>query len=118
MAELGNNQRENNTKKVDNHKEDNTLNENDELTEKEKDFELYVKTNFRRVFDYTLQHKKHIPCYFCDYVSKTNILKIGADEIYDHMEEEHQDITAEFKPDSSEFENDLHKEFLEFLFIG
>ena len=52
-------------------------------------------------FDYILQNKKHTPCYFCDYVSKSQILKIGADEISDHLEEEHQEIIAEFNPDSS-----------------
>ena len=94
------------------------MSEDDELTEKEKEFELYVKTNFRRVFDYSLQHKKQIPCYFCDYVSKSKILKIGADELSDHMEEEYQDITAAFNQDTSKFANDLVKEFLKFLIIG
>ena len=55
---------------------------------------------------------------FLWFVSKSQILKIGADEISDHLEEEYQEIIAEFNPDSSTFENYLHKEFLEFLIIG
>ena len=96
-----NNLSKNNTERVDDLEKEDTIYEDDQLTEKEKEFELYVKTNFRRVFDYILQNKKHTPCYFCDYVSKTQILNIGADEISDHLEEEHQEIIAEFNPDSS-----------------
>ena len=113
-----NNLSKNNTERVDDLEKEDTIYEDDQLTVKEKEFELYVKTSFRRVFDYVLQNKKHTPCYFCDYVSKSQILKIGADEISDHLEEEHQEIIAEFNPDSSTFENNLHKEFLEFLIIG
>ena len=52
---------ENNSKQCD---------EDIEKTDEEKSFDLYVKTNFPEVYDYYLTNQKHIPCYFCDYISK------------------------------------------------
>ena len=91
---------------------------NQQLSEEEKEFDLYVKTKFRKVFDYFYEKQKHVPCYFCDYNTESHILKYAADEISDHMDEKHEDIIAAFDPDSSKFENDLHKEFMKFLVIG
>ena len=83
-----------------------------------KEYELYVKTDFREVFDYFIENQKCVPCYFCDFTPKSKILKNLADELSDHMEEKHEQIIAAFDPDSSSFENNLHKEFLKFLVIG
>ena len=88
------------------------------LTEKEKEYELYVKTDFREVFDYFTENQKCVPCYFCDYTPKSNILKHIADELSDHMEENHEQIIAAFHPDTSNFENNLHEDFLKFSIIG
>ena len=88
------------------------------LTEGEKEFELYVKTNFRKVYDSFLENQKHLPCSFCEYISQSHILKYSADELSDHMEENHDEIVTAFNLDSSRFENDSCKEFLKFLLIG
>ena len=62
------------------HKTEHLNDQSAELTEKEKEYELYVKTDFREVFDYFTENQKCVPCYFCDYTPKSNILKHIADE--------------------------------------
>ena len=89
-----------------------------DLTEEEKEFDFYVKTNFRMVYDNVLKNKKHLHCYFCDFISKSKILKYSADELAEHMDEDHEEIISSFDPDCSKFDNDLGKEFLKFLVIG
>ena len=97
---------ENNSKQCD---------EDIEKTDEEKSFDLYVKTNFSEVYDYYLTNQKHIPCYFCDYISKSQVLKSIESEIINHMDTKHEDIIEVFKSDDIEIENIIHLEFLEFF---
>ena len=87
----------------------------DQQIEDERMFNLYVETNFPEIFDYFLTNEKHIPCYFCDYTSKSQVLKTIKDEVTEHMETHHEDIIAVFKADNTEIENITHLEFLEFF---
>ena len=84
--------------------------------EDEQMFDVYVKSNFPEVFDIYLTNQKHMPCYFCDYVSKRKSLKTIKNEITTHIETYHEDIIEVFKSDETEVENALHLEFLE-LFV-
>ena len=51
------------------------------------------------------------PCYFC-----SQILKHSADEMFEHIDEKHEEIITASDPHSSK--EDLGKEFLKFLVIG
>ena len=53
------------------HETGNLYDQNAILTEEEKQFESYVETKFRKVFDYFLENQKNFPCYFCDYTPKS-----------------------------------------------
>ena len=53
---------------------------------KKKSFELYVKTSFPEVYDYYLTNQKHIPYYFCDYLSQSQVLKSIENDIINHMD--------------------------------
>ena len=64
-----------------------------------------------------MTNNKHVTCYFCDFKSKSQILKNISDEVSDHVEEMHGEISATFDPDDFASENDMHKEFLEFVGI-
>ena len=86
-----------------------------QLIEEEEMFNLNVKTNFPEVFDYYLRNNKHIHCYFCDYISQSQVLKNIKDEITKHMEDNHENIIAVFKAENTEIENLTHLEFLEFF---
>ena len=86
-----------------------------QLIEEEEMFDLNVKTNFPEVFDYYLRNNKHIHCYFCDYISQSQVLKNIEDEITKHMEDNHENIIAVFKAENTEIENLTHLEFLEFF---
>ena len=68
-----------------------------QLIEEEEMFDLNVKTNFPEVFDYYLRNNKHILCYFCDYISQSQVLKNIEDEITKHIEDNH--IISVFKAD-------------------
>ena len=80
----------------------------------EKSFDLYVETSLPNIFDIYLANNRHVKCYFCDFISKSQILKNISDEVSDHMEEIHGEISAAFDPHNFNFINDLHHEFLEF----
>ena len=86
-----------------------------EETDEERSFDLYVKTNFSEIYDYYLTNQKHIPCYFCDYISKSQVLKSIENEMINHMDTNHEDIIEVFKSDDTEIENIIHLEFLEFF---
>ena len=79
-------------------------------------YDSYVETNFSEVYDLYLANQNHIPCYFCDYVSKSQSLKHIRTEIMRHMENNHEKIVEDFKSDNTEVENVLHLEILE-IFI-
>ena len=87
-----------------------------EERDEERSFDLYVKTNFSEIYDYYLTNQKHIPCYFCDYISQSQVLKIIENEMINHMDTNHEDIIEVFKSDDTEIENVIHLEFLE-LFV-
>ena len=89
---------------------------NDQQIEDEQIFDLNVKSNFPEVFELYLTNQNHIPCYFCDYISKSQALKDIKTEITKHMETNHEHIIKEFKSDNTEIENITHLEFLE-LFV-
>ena len=78
-------------------------------------FDSKVKTNFPEIFDNYLENKKHIYCYFCGYISHSQVLKNIEDEITEHMEDNHENIITAFKTDNTEIENLMHLEFLEFF---
>ena len=86
-----------------------------QLLEEEEMFDSKVKTNFPEIFDNYLENKKHIHCYFCDYISHSQVLKNIEDEITKHMEDNHENIITAFKTDNTEIENLMHLEFLEFF---
>ena len=46
-----------------------------QLIEEEEMFELNIETNFPEIFEYYLTNNKHIHCYFCDYISQSQVLK-------------------------------------------
>ena len=77
-------------------------------------FDLYVQSNFSEDFDFYIKKKNHIPCYFCDYLSRSQVLKNIKNEIATHMETNHEDIIEMFKSDNTEVENVYHLEFLDF----
>ena len=69
-----------------------------EKMEMEESFDLYVKTDLPKMFDHYLTSTKHVTCYFCDYKSKSQILKNISEEISNHVEETHEEISATFDP--------------------
>ena len=81
------------------------------------EFDLYVETNLPELFDLYLTNNRHVKCYFCDFESKSQILKNISDEVSDHVEEQHEEVSATFDPNSYKFKNDMHREFLEFVGI-
>ena len=107
-----------NTDSVENfkmHIEELHIRKSDQQSEDKEMFETEVKSNFPEVFDLYLTNQNHIPCYFCDYVSKSQTLKNIKNEITTHMETKHEDIIEEFKSNNTEVENLIHLEFLEFF---
>ena len=98
------------------HREENIQNDcdNKELTEDE-DFDSYVKTNFPKVFEYYLENDRFVPCYFCNYCSKSQNLKDIEDEITAHIGTKHREILAAFDPVNSGYEDWIHEEFLQFF---
>ena len=82
-------------------------------TDEEKSFDLNVKTNFPEIYDYYLTNQKHIPCYFCNYISKSQVLKSIENEMINYMDTNHEDIIEVFKSNDTEIENTIHVEFLE-----
>ena len=81
------------------------------------EFDLYVETNLPELFDLYLTNNRHVKCYFCDFESKSQILKNISDEVNDHVEEQHDELSATFDPNSYKLKNDMHREFLEFVGI-
>ena len=94
-----------------NSKDDET--KSSEETYEEKSFDLYVKTNLPEIYDYYLTNQKHIPCYFFDYISKSQVLKSIENEMINHMDTNHEDIIEVFRSNDTEIENVIHLEFLE-----
>ena len=88
-----------------------------EKIEMEESFELYVKASLPKMFEHYLASNNHVTCYFCDYKSKSQILKNISEEVSDHVEETHEEISATFDPDNYTFKNDMHQQFLEFVGI-
>ena len=72
-----------------------------------------MKTNLPEIYDYYLTNQKHIPCYFCDYISKSQVLKSIENEMINHMDTNHEDIIEVFRSNDTEIENVIHLEFLE-----
>ena len=87
----------------------------DQQIEDKQIYDLYVETNFPEVFDLYLTNENHVPCYFCDYFSRNKTLKNIKNEIYRHMETNHEKIIEDFQSDNTVVENILHLEFLEFF---
>ena len=85
-----------------------------QLIEEEEMFELNIETNFPEIFEYYLTNNKHIHCYFCDYISQSQVLKNIEDEITKHLEDNHRYIITMFKTDNTKIKNLTHVD-LEFL---
>ena len=98
------------------HREEDIQNDcdNKELTE-DKDFDSYVKTNFPKVFEYYLENDRFVPCYFCNYCSKSQNLKDIENEITAHIGTKHKEIMATFDPINSGYEDWIHEEFFQFF---
>ena len=86
-----------------------------EMTEDEQHFDLYVDNCFPEVYEKYISGKRHIKCYFCDYVSKCEIIRNIQGELTNHLETIHSDIIEAYDPDNNEFDNDYHEEFLDFF---
>ena len=91
------------------------VSKSDKQIEDKQIYDLYVETNFPEVFDLYLTNENHVPCYFCDYLSQNKTLKNIKNEIYRHMETNHENIMEDFKSENTVVENVLHVEFLEFF---
>ena len=76
---------------------------------------LYVRENCPRLFYYYLKNNRYVPCYFCDYRSKSQKLKIIEEELTTHIETKHKEITDTFDPADSEYEDWIHEEFFHFF---
>ena len=83
--------------------------------EDEEVFNFYVRENFPRLFDYYLKNNRYVPCYFCEYCSKSQNLKIIEVELTTHIETKHKEITDTFDPANSEYEDWIHEEFFQFF---
>ena len=92
----------------------NECDDNKNITEEE-EFNSYVQTNFPKLFDYYLENNRYVPCYFCDYCTKSQNLKEIEDELTTHLEKKHQDILTTFDPVNSGYEDWIHEEFLQFF---
>ena len=88
-----------------------TIEDNDD----EEIFDSYVKNNFPKLFDYYLENDRYFPCYFCDYSSKSQILKTIEDEMTTHLDKKHRDIIESFDPCNSEYEDWIHEEYFQFF---
>ena len=86
-----------------------------QMTEDEQHFDLYVDNCFAEVYEKYISGKRHINCYFCDYVSKSEIIRNIQGELRNHLETIHSDIIEAYDPDNDEFDNDYHEEFLCFF---
>ena len=86
-----------------------------ENIEDEEVFNLYLRENFPRLFNYCLKNDRYVPCYFCDYCSKSQKLKIIEEELTTHIETKHKEITDTFDPADSEYEDWIHEEFFQFF---
>ena len=86
-----------------------------EDNEDEEIFDSYVKNNFPKLFDYYLENDRYFPCYFCDYSSKSQILKTIEDEMTTHLDKKHRDIIESFDPCNSEYEDWIHEEYFQFF---
>ena len=87
----------------------------DDKIEDEEVFNLYVRENFPRLFDYDLKNNRYVPCYFCDFCSKSQNLKTIEEELTKHIGTKHKEITDKFDPVDSEYEDWIHEEFLQFF---
>ena len=87
-----------------------------ENIEDEEVFNLYVRENFHRLFDYYLRNNIYVPWHFCDYCSKSQNLKIIEEELTTHIETKHKEITDTFDPADSEYEDWIHEEFFQFVY--
>ena len=91
------------------------ITKSDKQIEDKQTYDLYVETNFPEIFDCYLKNENHLPCYFCDYSSKSQILKNIKNEMIRHMETNHEKVIEAFKSDNTQVENLLHLEFLEYF---
>jgi len=97
------------------HQQDPSSDKATENIEDEETFDLYVKTNFPKIFDYYLNNNRYVPCYFCKYSSKSQSLKTIEVEMTKHLETKHEDILAAFDPVNSGYEDWIHEEYLQFF---
>ena len=86
-----------------------------ELTEDEQYFDLYVQHNFDEVYNDFMGRKSRIKCYYCQYLSKSQILYHIQGEIGDHLKSEHGEVIKSYDPDTYTFDNDQHEDFLAFF---
>ena len=86
-----------------------------EMTDEEKSFDLYVKVNFPDILSNYLENDRTIHCYYCSYKTKSKILRNIEDEVYKHLKTMHLEIFNAFKNDEIIFDNNWHEEFLGFF---
>ena len=60
---------------------------------------------------------EHIKCYYCSYISKSNVLDNIQSEIHEHLGNAHKHVVESFKanPDTFNFEDEDHEDFIHFF---
>ena len=86
-----------------------------EMTEEEKRFEVNVNENFLDMFENFLEHKRTIQCYNCSYRAKSKILSNIKYEVSKHLRIEHREVIDTFENGELVIENLIHAEFIEFF---
>ena len=58
-----------------------------------------------------------IKCYYCSYISKSRALDNIQSEIHEHLQNTHKHVVERFKtnPDTIDFEDEDHEDFIEFF---
>ena len=104
------------TENLENHISDVHTEESVEMTEDEQHFDLYVDNCFPEIYEKLTNNKKQINCFFCNYVSKCQILRNIQEELTKHLETNHSDMTEDFDHNNFDFDIYYHQEFLD-LFV-
>ena len=86
-----------------------------EMTDEEKSFDLYVRVNFPDIFENYIENQKSISCYYCSFSTKSKILRNIEDEVYRHLKKHHKEVMNTFEKEEIKFKNKWHEEFLGFF---
>ena len=104
-----------NTGDSETHNSDAHADESVMMTDDEQNFDLYVEHNFEEIYEKFINNRKQLNCYYCDYVSKSKVMMNIQGELQKHIEINHSEIIEEYDPDTFDFDNDYHQDFLAFF---